>query len=112
MGKFSDVMKSGVLGLGTAALARNPKMLRGFGALGNVAANQIENREDDKKRAESAAKAPTPQNVIPQNVIPQNESPAVEENPQKLFKKGGKVKSASSRADGIAQRGKTRGKMV
>ena len=107
MGKFSDVMKSGVLGLGTAALARNPKMLRGFGALGNVAANQIENREDDKKRAESAAKAPTPQNVIPQN-----ESPAVEENPQKLFKKGGKVKSASSRADGIAQRGKTRGKMV
>ena len=27
------------------------------------------------------------------------------------FKKGGKVKSASSRADGIAQRGKTRGMM-
>ena len=106
MGKFSDVMKSGVLGLGTAALARNPKMLRGFGVLGNVAANQIENREDDKKRAESAAKAPTPQNVIPQN-----EGPEVEENPQKLFKKGGKVKSASSRADGIAQRGKTRGMM-
>jgi len=107
MGKFSDVMKSGVLGLGTAALARNPKMLRGFGVLGNVAANQIENREDDKKRAQSAATAPTPQNENPQN-----ESPAVEENSQKLFKKGGKVKSASSRADGIAQRGKTRGKIV
>jgi len=29
----------------------------------------------------------------------------------KLYKKGGAVKSASSRADGIAQRGKTRGKM-
>ena len=28
------------------------------------------------------------------------------------MKSGGKVKSASSRADGIAQRGKTRGKMV
>ena len=28
------------------------------------------------------------------------------------MKKGGKVKSASARADGIAQRGKTRGKMV
>jgi hypothetical protein len=28
------------------------------------------------------------------------------------FKKGGKVSSASSRADGIAQRGKTRGTMV
>ena len=27
------------------------------------------------------------------------------------MKKGGKVKSASSRADGCAQRGKTRGKM-
>jgi hypothetical protein len=28
------------------------------------------------------------------------------------YKKGGKVSSASSRADGIAQRGKTRGKMI
>ena len=28
------------------------------------------------------------------------------------YKKGGKVKSASSRADGIAQRGKTKGKLV
>lgn len=28
------------------------------------------------------------------------------------FAAGGKVKSASKRADGIAQRGKTRGKMV
>jgi hypothetical protein len=28
------------------------------------------------------------------------------------MKKGGKVVSASKRADGIAQRGKTRGKMV
>ena len=31
-----------------------------------------------------------------------------EMNPQKLMKKGGKVKSASARADGIAIRGKTR----
>ena len=30
----------------------------------------------------------------------------------KQFKKGGKVVSASKRADGIAKRGKTRGKMV
>ena len=28
------------------------------------------------------------------------------------FKHGGKVSSASSRADGIAQRGKTRGRMI
>jgi hypothetical protein len=35
-------------------------------------------------------------------------------NPKRVdgMKKGGKVSSASSRADGIAQRGKTRGKMV
>jgi hypothetical protein len=33
-------------------------------------------------------------------------------NKVKAFKKGGKVSSASSRADGIAQRGKTRGKIV
>lgn len=30
----------------------------------------------------------------------------------KIFKKGGKVSSASSRADGIASRGKTRGTIV
>ncbi len=35
-----------------------------------------------------------------------------EMNPQKMYKKGGAVRSASSRADGIAQRGKTRGRMV
>ena len=29
-----------------------------------------------------------------------------------IFKKGGKVSSASSRGDGIAQRGKTKGRMV
>jgi hypothetical protein len=101
MGKFSDILKGGALGIGPAILARNPKMLRGLGVLGNVAANQIENREDDKKRAQSAATEPTPQNEVP----------VAEENSQKLFKKGGKVKSASSRADGVAQRGKTRGKM-
>jgi hypothetical protein len=34
------------------------------------------------------------------------------ETSEVTFKKGGKVSSASKRADGIAQRGKTRGKMV
>jgi hypothetical protein len=28
---MKDILKSGVLGLGTAALANNPEMLRGFG---------------------------------------------------------------------------------
>ena len=35
-----------------------------------------------------------------------------EQNAGAPMKKGGKVRSASARADGIAQRGKTRGKMV
>ena len=34
-----------------------------------------------------------------------------EMNPQKLYKKGGMI-SASKRGDGIAQRGKTKGRMV
>ena len=33
-------------------------------------------------------------------------------NKVKIFKQGGKVSSASTRADGIAQRGKTKGRMV
>jgi hypothetical protein len=40
--------------------------------------------------------------------------PQVEDKPDWAtggMKRGGRVKSASSRADGIAQRGKTRGKM-
>lgn len=37
---------------------------------------------------------------------------AYEKTKPKGMKSGGKVSSASSRADGIAQRGKTRGKMV
>ena len=35
-----------------------------------------------------------------------------EKTAKETFKKGGSVSSASKRADGIAQRGKTRGKMV
>ena len=37
--------------------------------------------------------------------------PELEERAETAYKKGGKVSSASSRADGIAQRGKTRGMM-
>ena len=89
--KIKDVLGSGALGLGTAALARNPELLRGFGVLGNVAANKLDDRDEEKKAAMGTM--PT-------------------------MKKGGKVKkmakggSASKRADGIAQRGKTRGKFI
>ena len=39
-------------------------------------------------------------------------NPARRMSVEQEYKKGGKVSSASKRADGIAQRGKTRGKMV
>jgi hypothetical protein len=38
--------------------------------------------------------------------------PKINRDITKNMKKGGKVSSASSRADGIAQRGKTKGRMV
>jgi hypothetical protein len=40
------------------------------------------------------------------------ETAAEERREARGMKKGGKVSSASKRADGIAQRGKTKGKMV
>ena len=84
---MKKLLESGALGIGTAALAKNPEMLRGFGLLGNVAANKMDDREE-KKKAAAAAGAPA-------------------------MKKGGMVKSsASKRADGCAQRGKTKGRMV
>jgi hypothetical protein len=48
---MKKLLESGALGLGTAVLAKNPEMLRGFGVLGNVAANKMEDREEKKKAA-------------------------------------------------------------
>jgi hypothetical protein len=72
----------------------NPDMLRGLGLVGNIAANKLEDREERKRReAEMAGgKAPTV--------------------PAPGMKKGGKVSSASKRADGCAIKGKTKGRMV
>ena len=42
----------------------------------------------------------------------ERESEAEKKRESRGMKKGGKIKSASARADGCAQRGKTRGKMV
>lgn len=46
--------------------------------------------------------------------VPQNPEGAkrMEEAPEMAMKKGGRVSSASARADGIAQRGKTRGTTI
>ena len=42
----------------------------------------------------------------------ESDKAALENQKEHGMKKGGKVSSASSRGDGIAQRGKTRGKMI
>ena len=72
----------------------NPDMLRGLGLVGNFAANKLEDREEKKRREAEAAAA---------GVQPAAPTP---------MKKGGKVSSASKRADGCAVKGKTRGKIV
>jgi hypothetical protein len=88
---LKDIAKSGMLGVAPALIADNPKLLQGLGVAGNIAYNQIDNREEKKRReAEMAA---------------MGGAPAV---PQPGMKKGGSVKSASKRADGCAIRGKTR----
>ena len=88
---LKDIAKSGILGVGPALVADNPKLLNAFGLVGNIAANKLEDREEEKQRQAAAAGMPA--------------APAV---PQPGMKKGGKVKSASARADGCAIRGKTR----
>jgi hypothetical protein len=88
---FKDVLKA-VSPVAMLA-GNNPDMLRGLGLVGNIAANKLEDREEKKRReAEMAGGAPTV--------------------PQPGMKKGGKVSSASKRADGCAVKGKTRGRMV
>ena len=52
---------------------------------------------------------PTPMKELSSR--PRNSGKFDPEGADKEYKKGGKVSSASKRADGIAQRGKTRGKM-
>jgi hypothetical protein len=54
---LKDIAKSGALGLGASLVAKNPDMLRGMGLVGNIAANKIEDREEEKARraAEAAA---------------------------------------------------------
>ena len=81
-------------------------------------------REGVAAAAKKAAPKAPPKN--PDDVPPRNLQDALDEVTRrkiekapttktemgKIFKKGGKVGSASKRADGCAQRGKTRGKFV
>jgi hypothetical protein len=89
---FKDIAKSGMLGAGAALVADNPKLLQGMGLVGNLAYNKIEDREERKRReAEAAGMVPGQGGQAPMPM-----------------KKGGKVSSASKRADGCCIRGKTR----
>lgn len=63
----------------------------------NIGADETKAPEEEKKKEEEKRAEAVRQN---QNVY------------QPTYKKGGKVSSASKRADGCAQRGKTRGRIV
>jgi hypothetical protein len=86
---FKDVLKA----VSPVAMIadNNPDMLRGLGLVGNIAANKLEDREERKRREAQAGMVPGQGGQAPMPM-----------------KKGGKVSSASKRADGCAIRGKTR----
>jgi hypothetical protein len=102
---FKDVLKA-VSPLAMVA-DKNPNVLRGLGVVGNIAANKLENREADKelarqqeeKQAQQAQQAMALKRAAVQQTLASESTP---------MKKGGKVSSASKRADGCAIRGKTR----
>lgn len=79
----------------------------------------IKKADDDyaKKQSQPPKKVVEPEEPIPADIkdrlqTMKNQKAAENYEATKEYKKGGKVSSASSRADGCAQRGKTRGKMV
>jgi hypothetical protein len=86
---FKDVLKA-VSPVAMVA-GNNPDMLRGMGLVGNIAANKLEDREERKRREAQAGMVPGQGGQAPMPM-----------------KKGGKVSSASKRADGCCIRGKTR----
>lgn len=86
--KLGDV--SPLAGMLTGEGLTGKLMRQGFGGMiPSAIAKSAYEEEQERKKAEAGGIAPPP-----------------------AMKKGGKVSSASSRADGCAQRGKTRGKMV
>lgn len=89
-----DFLKSGALGVVPALIADNPKLLRGAGLFGNLVYDRLQDRE--KEKAANAANVASP----------------VIKAPTAGMKKGGKVLSASKRADGIATKGKTKGRII
>lgn len=98
-----DILKNGIenlkgIGFGAAVPVIRDQL---FNAVDNVTGSSNKSRDDKIKalEAEVAAGKKTQQQ-------------AAMEARSTGMKKGGKVSSASSRADGIAVKGKTKGKMV
>jgi len=94
---MKDLLKYGALGVGIPILQKNPELLRGFGILGNLAANKLEDREEEeeKERARLAAEGMKKGGMARRKAV------------------GGSVKSSTfRRGDGVAQRGKTKCKIV
>ena len=90
---------------GAAALAGAGVGLGAMAALSGMRRSE-QNRKDremSKSKEGRSMKSPI-RNISPEEAAFENEG-------GRYYKKGGKVSSASSRADGIAQRGKTRGKI-
>jgi len=115
---LKDILKSGMLGVGPALVADNPKLLQGMGLVGNVAYNKIENRADDKRMA--AEQAQEAEAMKKQEMAAKARRQRPQQSAEftggmggyKSYAKGGSVSSASKRADGCAIKGKTKGRMV
>jgi hypothetical protein len=100
--KLGDI--SPVVGMATGEGITGNLIRQGVGGVlpMMIARNAYDSKKDEEnKRLESEAKAKAAA-----------EAAKDEETSVKTMKKGGKVSSASKRADGIAQRGKTRGRMI
>ena len=94
--KLGDV--SPVVGMATGEGMTGDLIRQGVGGVlpMMIARNAYEGKEEEKKRKEAEAAAAVPAGTVPASGM----------------KKGGKVSSASKRADGCCIKGKTKGRMV
>ena len=94
--KLGDV--SPVVGMATGEGMTGDLIRQGVGGVlpMMIARNAYEGKEEEKKRKEAEAAAAVPAGTVPVSGM----------------KKGGKVSSASKRADGCCIKGKTKGRMV
>ena len=95
-----------------------PALLAGSGAAGYADYKLTKQREQDKseadaemKRESRGVKKPSNFDAIEESKQDAKDAAARKKISDMGHKKGGKISSASSRADGIATKGKTRGKM-